>query len=219
MSILDLLTNSDGELKRALSDYSILALPHVGRGADLTPDQRRDNLDAVLAQKTERISGLTAFVGQFGITLPSPGAEGFDARAVSTALDALAKRRFTKVRAFETACKFDWRRTPVTGIEAAARAVAIDLGIYIGECATFGSEPFDWRIGESRYRPANMPMTAGEVVISKMSTIGPKPLRIYLDVIDWSVFAVWDILRHRRHKAAWKINHFEYLEHLLDNRY
>ncbi|MEY4556212.1 MAG: hypothetical protein RL093_1331 [Pseudomonadota bacterium] len=219
MSILDLLTGRDSELERALDAYPIFDWPHLGKGIDLTASQREENLAWFLAARPGRVEALAKFLAGLGVELPPPGDPTLNAASIATRLDALAKQRFIKVAAFESACAPDWRRKSATGIAAAARSVAIDLGVYIGECATHAAEPFDWRVGESRYRPANMPMTAGEVVISKLSMLSPKPNRVYLDVVDWSVFAVWDVMRRRTQKAFWKLNHFEYLGHLLDNRY
>lgn len=219
MSVLDRLTGRDRELERSLDSYPIFVLPHSGKGIDLSPREREDNLAYLMAARATRIEALAEFLSGLGMELPRPGDATLSAAAISARLDDLAKRRFTRVAAFESACAPDWRQNPATGLAAAARSVASDIGIYVGECATHASGPFDWRTGESRYRPANMPMTAGEVVISKLSTPGPQPNRIDLDVIGWSVFAIWDIVRLRKQKAFWKLNHFEYLVHLLDNRY
>ena len=219
MSFLDRLTGRDVELEQLLAAYPIVTWPHAGMGTDLSAEQRDENLDWLVSVKADRIEVLTVFLSRLGLRLPSPGAPGLNPQTVSAGLDELAKRRFIRMPDFEASCAFGWRRRAANGREATTRSVAIDLGIYLGECATHASEPFEWRIGESRYRPANMPMTAGEVVISKVSTLGPKPMRVDLDVIDWSVFAVWDIVRRRKQKSFWKPNHFEFLIPLLANRY
>lgn len=219
MTILDTLLNRDSRVEALLARYPVSELPHPGKGIGLTPAQRQENLTVFLATKADRIGALTTFMASLDVHLPTPGDPALDAPAVSQALDALAKKRFAKIAGFEAACAPGWRERIADRTQAPLLAVATDLGVYVGECATHASEPFNWGFGETRYRAANMPSTAGEIIITKLSPLGRQPNRVQLDVLAWSVEAVWEVVRNRRRKAFWRANMFEFLDELMANRY
>ena len=217
--MLDLLLNRDSRLEAALARYPAFSLPHPGNGTDQTPAQREENLAAFMEMKGARIAALVDVLDGLGVRLPRPGDPTLDPAAVSVTLDALTKKRLTRLRGFEAACAPDWRTCTAGADQARLLAFAIDLGIYIGECATHASEPFAWELGGTRYRAKNMPTTAGEIIIAKMSPLGRQPNRVQLDVIAWSVDAVWYIVRNRARKSFWRRNVFEFLDDLMGNRY
>jgi hypothetical protein len=212
------LFGSGGDLKSLLAAYPVTPLPHPGGGKNLSAAQRAENLAQFMANKDAQCARVMDFCKKAGFELMAPGS-AFASGSSSQTLHAFVTRQLARQKNAVEVCDNFWRDRAVQDADARLLAVAVDIGVYCGECVTRSPLGFDWRIDDTAYRPKDVMMTAGNVVISNVSQIGPKPMRLFHDIIGWAVYSVCDAARVRTGKTIGKLNQFRFLDDFLSGRY
>jgi hypothetical protein len=214
MGLFDRLFGNAAKLEKVVASYPTFAFPSKGIGHFLDSGARRANLEYFSEVKHQRIALLRDLLADFGCTLPVPTASE-PSLAVSTALDGFARSSLAPLRGIEDICAYGWRERPSDGREARILSVAVDLGIYCGECTTQTPPGFAWTVDNSRYRTDDYMPTSGNVCISKVVAAQPKPFEKFLDVLDYSVRSVEQLGRARNGKTIVRSNMFDFLDAIM----
>jgi hypothetical protein len=212
------LFGSGADIKSLLSAYAVTPLPHAGEGKTLSAAQRAENLAHFMAHKDAQCARVMDLCQKAGFELMAPGSASATASSSQT-LHAFVIKQLARQKNADKVCDNFWRDSAVQDADARLLALAIDIGVYCGECVTRSPLGFDWRIDDTAYRPKDTMMTAGNVVISNVSKIGSTPKRLFHDIIGWTVYSVCDAARVRAGKTLGKLNQFQFLDDFLGDRY
>jgi hypothetical protein len=214
MGLFDRLFGNAATLEKAVAGYPTFAFPNKGIGHFLDITARKANLDYFSEVKHQRIALIRELLDDFGFTLPDPTASEHGV-AVSTALDGFARSTLAPLKGIEDICAYGWRERPSDGREARILSIAVDLGIYCGECTTQTPPGFAWTVDNSRYRTDDYMPTSGNVCISKVVAAQPKHFEKFLDVLDFAVRSVGQLGRARNGKTIVRSNMFDFLDAIM----
>jgi hypothetical protein len=218
LSLRSWLSGGSAEASRLLANYADEGFVHAAAYGALSPEQRHENLSALVASIDRRVSRLCAFAAALGTSLPVPDGDRSKVEAIGQALDRLGKSRLSGLRAIEPALAMDWRARTPQGIERQVQTLVIDLGAYCGEVGIRCAPKYRWVIDETRYTPKTIMRTSGRVVIGQDPSVTASAMRNYVDAIDIAAFALTQIVHYRTVKAKglWRPNYFHFLSALAD---
>lgn len=215
MALLSRLFGNARRFETAIADYPVFQSPHPGEGYLLTPAQWRDNLAHFLAELPTRIALVRATLHELGVDIPPPEHVSAGSTA-SGQLHDFTRGTLSKVRGIEALCAHGWRTRPRDGRDARVVSFVHDLGIYCGTCTTSDPPGFAWAIDDTRYSESSRMGSAGNVLIYKHIPSESRAIRRFHDVIDWTMYAVFDEARVAGGKTIGKLNAFKFLDDHLD---
>lgn len=177
-------------LKSTLEYYDCWALPHPGKGTELTAAQRAENLAFVLANKADRIERVLAALPDVRPQLeqmldpqvhPQSAVLALDRWWVDTALplklfppvagglrSALFRNRYYAANtALAEAHWYDWPDHPLV---APLDSLVRDLGLITGEAIVRRRPDFRWAVNETRKNRKDPDMNWGHVVVLREAT-------------------------------------------------
>lgn len=215
MALFSQLFGNARRFEQAVSDYPVFTAPHQGEGYPLSPAQRRENLAHFLAELPARIDLVRTTLRDLGTEIPLP-VEVSAGSPVSRQLHEFARGTLSKVKGIEALCAHGWRTRSYDGRDARVMSFVHDIGIYCGTCATNDPPGFVWAIDDTRYSKGSRMGSAGNVVIYKRIPFEPRAIRRFHDVIDWTMYEVFDEARVATGKTIGKLNAFKFLDDHLE---
>jgi len=151
---------SSSGLSTLLAEYPPYAVPHPGPARELTVAQCRANLDYLLDQREQRLTGLAALVGTFGIDLRA-GLGAADPAALLDALEQWARAEWPRIRIDGIGDPERWQRSDKAGADIALSMV-MDVAIVLGEIVVRRRADFAWQLDLD---PANKRMQSYRRVV------------------------------------------------------
>lgn len=221
MGLLSWLSSPTREARRLLEAYAHEPMLHAAPLGALTPDQRRENLEAFVASIDGRIARLRAFTSALGTELSVPDGDRTKVDVISETLDRFAKSTLSGLHEIEHALAMDWLAQAPQGLARPVQTLAIDLGAYCGEVGIRCARQYRWVSDETRYTPSTIMTTAGRVVIGHDPAVIATPMTNHIDAIAGAGFALSQTVHFRTVKATglWRPNYFHFLSPIADGRH
>lgn len=218
MALFNRLFGSAAKFEKSVAAYPILVLPYKGEGRNLDASERNANLEHIVAIKDERCWLLRGFLNNLGIDLP-PASSVTPESDISRLLHEFNRGTLAHVAKIELICAPGWRERVVDERSSRILSVAMDVGIYCGECSTNPVPGFKWEIDSTRYRKQNAMPSEGNVCIYKAKTSDTGTSDVYIDILDWAVYSIYEAARGESGKAMEWVNTFSFFDDIMTGRH